>query len=111
MEAEIRELLTQTVEARPFLGRDGFGKPEYGMPVYYKGRVTYKSEVIRDFSGSEQTSTAQVILVPEAIVGPEYDVTIPQQPWQGEPKKMEVIGLGAPVDEEGKIYYVKVWLR
>ncbi|MBC7340893.1 MAG: hypothetical protein H5U02_00305 [Clostridia bacterium] len=67
----------QTVTVEPFSGTNAYSEPVYGAPVTYSAFVQRKTKLVRDRTGREVVSTAQVYLDGSVNVGVQDRITLP----------------------------------
>ncbi len=74
---DFADMLNQTIILAEMASRDAYGKPNYGTPVSYKARVTYKQDLLRDAAGREVLSKGFVWIQGAPTVSPEDQLTLP----------------------------------
>lgn len=67
----------QTVTIEPFIGVNAYAEPQYGVPVQYSAFVQRKTKLVRDRTGREVVSTAQVYLDGTVNIGVQDRITLP----------------------------------
>lgn len=77
MEADLRQLLTQTVTLEPWTGYDGYSQPVYGVGVARKCRIVNKTRMVRDAQGQERVSTTTIYLDDDYNTSVRDRVTLP----------------------------------
>jgi len=78
LEQDFLEWFNQTVTIEPFTGVNTYGEPQYGDPVQYSAFVQHKTKLVRDRTGQEVVSTAQVYLDGSVDVGIQDRITLPE---------------------------------
>ncbi|MGE9695918.1 hypothetical protein [Streptomyces sp. CH6] len=69
-------LLRHRVQVEAYLGDSAYG-PRYGPPTEHRALVSESVRTVRDRTGRETTSTAQVITRPGLTCPPDSRVTLP----------------------------------
>ncbi len=77
-ELDFYDLMPHTIFHTTYKSLDGYGKASYSTAnSSYTGRVTYTNKLVRDASGQEVVSSAQVILATTSTINPDDKLTLP----------------------------------
>lgn len=74
--SDILDLLTDTAIWQPRTARDEYGMPTYGDSTEFRARLVRKNRLVRDASGHEVVSTAQLWLGGSPAIAPDDWVTL-----------------------------------
>lgn len=77
MEGPLVSLLQQQLSVKPFVSRDRYNKPVYGVAVLFAARLTFKPKLIRAADGQEKMSSGEAWLDVWPAIGLEDEVTLP----------------------------------
>ncbi len=92
----------QTVTVESYLGNNAYGEPQYGTPVQCPAFVQRKIKLVRDRTGREVVSTAQVYLDGSVNVGVQDRITLPDG------NQPVILSVEALPDETGGTHHLVV---
>jgi hypothetical protein len=75
-EAELDDLMPDTVTFEPFASEDGYGARSYGAAKTVRCRVEQLAKLVRNEHGREVVSNSRLIMKPLAMDGSSYTPTI-----------------------------------
>lgn len=87
--------LNQTVEYRPKTGTDGFGKTVLGPPEQVPARYVERQQLVRNATGQEVMSSAEVLMKREPTIGSTINAKAVMNRASIVPKSGQVLGWNA----------------
>ena len=76
--AYITRLFTQVITVESCTGNDGYGAPQFGPPVAYRGRVVAQTRSLTTDRGLEVVSMTTVYLAAQSVVLAKDRITLPE---------------------------------
>jgi len=104
MDAAIRDMLHETVLIAPYLGQDGYGKPNYGPAVPSAAYIERHFVTQLATTGALLVEETVLWLPPEAVIDERSQLTLPDG------KIAPIEGLKPIKDENGALDHVQVYL-
>jgi len=101
-ERDFLEWFKQTVTIEPFIGVNAYAEPQYGLPATYPAFVQRKTKLVRDRTGREVVSTAQMYLDGTVSVGVQDRITLPDG------SQPVILSVEVLPDETGATHHVVV---
>jgi hypothetical protein len=98
MDAELLELMPDTVVLEPYLSQDSYGQATYSAASTYQARVSGKVKKVTDANGSERVSMVTVYLASAVGVTVQDRITLPARFVPSQPK---ILAVGLLSDESG----------
>lgn len=78
IEADFKELMTQTITIEAFAGNNAHGEPSYSSTaVSHTARVVGKTKMVRTAEGKEVVSTSQAYIYGSPGITPKDRITLP----------------------------------
>lgn len=99
IDADLLELMSQTVDVEPCVGQNVHGEASYGPPVRLPARVVDRLRLVRDAAGKEMLSTTTVYVgAADPAMSPGDRVTLPDG------RRPPILAVARYPDEEGGCY-------
>jgi hypothetical protein len=98
-------MMPDTATWRPLMSRDDYGAPTYGAAVpFANARLVRSPKLVRDASGDQVVSSAQLWLVGTPAIAPDDQVTL------SDGTTPSIVNVGRWQDEAGESH-TKVFFR
>ncbi len=102
-EDDFLELMPHSIIVKSYTSMDGYGKPTYSTAgSTYAGRCSYKQKLVRAMDGTQQVSSANVVLNCTGTINPDDKITLPDGTVR------PVLSVGAEWDNESQ-HHVRIF--
>lgn len=103
---DFRDMCQTPIDVAAFIGRDGYGAPQYGSPVTYPNcRVSYRPTLVRrvgDADTQQVVARGVIWMMTTDRIDPEDRIELPDG------TAPPILAIDMPQDEDGESH-VKVW--
>ena len=107
-------LCRQNIIWRPLVGRDPYGAPQWGDPVTFKGRRSFKYSRVASYErgtkgqGAEVISESQIWLLGQNVPIKYEDLVFVDTDDQS--RLPPILSIQQPADESGQSFFTKIYL-
>lgn len=101
---DFSDMMNAKLTLAPFVSRDVYGVPTFGTAVQYNCRRFKKNKLVRNASGQEVTSTAQVWILGNPTVTAQDQIIL-----LSDGSKPIILSVDSPDDETGTVAFTKVY--